>query len=115
MQEQKILKIKTFHFPSFEEWYHNGEFEKVTYTETIGGITCKIAETAWGCNGNPYNDYEVAVSTASNPTNIYSHKIIHHKRQIRYDDVHAIKKWYEEVTGKVNQEWMQYIYDMFLE
>lgn len=115
MSESKILKIKTFNFPEFEKWYNNGEFGKVNYEEEIGGITCKIAITGWGCNGNPFNDFEVAISTSSNPTNIYSDKIIHHKKRIRYDDTNSIKEWYEEITKKVNQEWIQYIYNKFLE
>lgn len=115
MSEPKFLKIKTFHFPSFEDWYKDGEFGEVSYTEEIGEITCKIAITGWGCNGNPLNDFEVAVSTCLNPTNIYSDKIICHRRKIRYDNTEEIREWYDEVTKKVNQEWMQYIYDKFLE
>lgn len=112
---EKILRIKQFHFPSFEDWYGKGEFGTVSYEEEIGGITCKVAITGWGCNGNHNNDFEIAVSTSSNPTNIYSDKIIHHRKRIAYDDMDAIRNWYEDVTLKVNQEWMQYIYDKFLE
>lgn len=111
----KILRIKQFHFPSFEEWYGDGIMGKVNYEETIGGLTCRIAESAWGCNGNPYNDYEVAVSSSGNPLNIYSPKIIHYKKKIRYDNTEEIKNWYEKTTNKVNQDWMQYIYNQFLE
>ncbi len=113
--ETRILRIKQFHFPSFEDWYKDGEMGHVDYTEELGGLTCRIAESSWGCNGNCYNGYEAAVSTASNPLNIYNPKIIHHKKNIRYDDLDAIRNWYEETTKKVNQEWMQWVYDNFLE
>lgn len=107
----EIQKVKLFNFPTFKEWVEKGK----EWTQTIGDYTCKVATVAWGCNGNPKNDYKVAISTYSNPTNIYAPKIFSDCISCDVEDTYSLQNWYERATMDANEKWSSYITKIYFE
>ena len=103
------MKAKIFNFPSFDEWVK----QKCEWIGYIKEFTCKVAVVGWGCNGNKYNDYQMAISVYNNPTNIYTPKIYNNSIRITFDDKEKLKIWYENAIEEANAEWEKYIVSYF--
>lgn len=102
------LKVKQFQCPTFDEWYKMDE-----WIGSVGVFNCKIAVTAWSSN---YTIYTVAVSIASNPTNIYSPIIFRENLNLRSgESVDTLKTWYNRMTLKVNDMFSEYILKSYID
>lgn len=103
------ISVKCFDFPLFDEWVK----QKCEWIGHINEFTCKVAVVGWGCNGNRYNDYQLAISVCDNPTNIYSPKIYNNFNKCKFDDKENLKIWYESAIENANFEWEKYIMSYF--
>lgn len=99
---ENYIKVKTFNFPSFEEW-RNNEYK---YSTSIGVFKCVIKPV---CLGNGETTYAIAVAADPLPTNIYVDKIIYHAFEVKREQTDILKVWYENIIKRVNQEWSDYI------
>lgn len=103
------MNIKTFSFPSFNEWNKTRQ-----YSQKIGDYTSTIKTIAWGCNGNTKNDYEAAIANSDNPTNIYVSALFADFISCDVSDTTKLKKWYESVVIKLNDSWKTFILETYL-
>lgn len=99
---ENCIKVKTFDFPSFEEW-RNNEYK---YSTSIGVFKCVIEPFCWG---NGETTYAIAVAADPIPTNIYVNKIIYHVVEIKSEQTDILKVWYENIIKRVNREWADYM------
>lgn len=107
-----MCKVKQFAFPSYEDWTTNYKYEFVT---DIGEFRVKVAKTAFGCNGNTKNTYEIGLSIYENPTNIYTPKLYHECLSCDYFDDKKKQRWYDRVTKECNEFFEQHILSYFEE
>lgn len=101
--------VKTFTFPSFEEWN-----KTQNYSQTIGDYTCAIKTVAWGCNGNIKNNYQAVIANSDNPTNIYVDKIFTEHISCDVSDKKTLKEWYEAIIVTLNDKWKAFILETYL-
>lgn len=98
------MTIKTFDFPSFEEWNKTQE-----YKQKIGDYACSISIETFGPKGDPRNNFQVAIANADYPTNkMFS--------EMNYNilDETTLKEWYEEVIVKLNDEWKKFVLETYI-
>ncbi len=103
-----MSEVKLFQFPSFEEWQRR----KFKWSGKIGAFYCEIRSTCWG---NDKTWYGCAISTYSNPLNIYVDPVVRCNFEWNHENLSDLKAWYEEVTHKVNEKWSAYIREKYLE
>lgn len=103
------MTIKTFEFPSFEEWNKTRK-----YSQKIGDYTCAIETVAGWCNVNTKNDYEAVIANSDNPTNIHVKKIFNKCiNDCDESDEKTLKEWYEAVIVELNDKWKAFILDTY--
>lgn len=106
------VKVKNFDFISFEKWKE----QKFKWENKLGDFYCKISLFELNCSGDG-NTYVAAISTGSNPTNIYSDCVYRVKSQL-IDSVYnedKLKDWYNSVVTEIKVIWEQYIILTYLE
>ena len=110
------MSIKAFQFPPFDEWKNSFDGwpnPSEGFKQTIGAYTCVIDLFASGVNGNQINTYKAAIAASSNPLNIYTKTIFLESFQSNRSDSEGLKKWYEDVTKQLNEEWKRFIAETY--
>ena len=112
------MRVKTFDFPSFEEWFNtnmnNLNSNDYGFKNNIGSYVADISPFCW------YPDsvtYMAAIACSHNPHNIYAPSISKKYTFRYYRDKHSIddlRKWYQEVCIKLNEDFANYIYETYL-
>ena len=102
------MKIKTFVFPTFEEW----EKRKNEVRLELGAYCCEVSAFSWSNDGVTYM---LAASLADrNPLNIYTSKIF--RRCFEYKGDHEkLKDWYESSVLEFNAFWENHIMETYFE
>ena len=106
------MKIKTFSFPTFEEWRiqcRNKEVpfsESYTYLQRIGAYRAIIQTTAWGTGKQSDSVLYTAVLEHDNEGKWWIYRETHYSEPLQYEE---LKNWYESVTEKINEAWKEYI------
>lgn len=103
------MRIKTFEFPSFEEWNKTQE-----YSQKIGDYTCAVEAVVSGCDGDTENFYQAAIANYDYPTNILVKKIFAKGISCDRSDEKAIKEWYEVATAELNDAWKAFVLKKYL-
>ena len=99
------MNIAKWDFPSFEQWN-----KRRVYNGSIGDYNCSIRVFSW--NGDEAT-YVCAISTSSNPLNMYVDKIVESDVNIKYDDNDSLQKWYNRVTKYTQTKWEEYIMNTY--
>ena len=104
------MKIKSFTFPTFEEWIEKQNKVRIK----VGAYSCEIALFSWtigSCNAT----YKFAVSLSNmNPLNIYTDKLF--CSNFEYDgDMEKLKSWYYNTINEFNIFWENHIKSTYIE
>lgn len=102
------MNIVKWNFPTFEEWHKNND----KYDGSIGDYYCAIRAVTW-YQDKPKAEYMCAISTSSNPLNIYSEKIVRISSTIEYEDLIGLQAWYESTIKSVQVGWEKYINETY--
>jgi len=104
------MKIKSFVFPSFEEWVKNSKEIKIK----VGAYCCQIGIYSW-ISGTCKAAYKFAVSLANeNPLNVYTDKLF--CRTFKYEgDMEKLKEWYYNSINEFQIFWENYIKSTYIE
>lgn len=104
------MEIRTFNFPTFEEWKNNS-FKEISIK--LGAYLSTIAAVSW-TYGTKETTYCFAVSLANlNPTNLFTNKVF--SRYFKYtEDIASFKKWYEDTIEEFNTFWEEHIKETYL-
>lgn len=101
------MQIKLFSFPPFNEWLNQDK----DWIGKVGDYYCRVCIFSWeeksAC-------YIVAISTSSNPSNIYSKCQFRETRRIDYTDTELLQLWYNQTTQKANEEFSKHIFNTYL-
>lgn len=96
--------IKTFTFPSFEEWYKTQK-----YYQRIGDYICAIDIYVYGNAKNKYT----AILANSCAKNIHLDSIFYYEIACNTADHESLKKWYEKATTYINNTWKDFIFKTY--
>ncbi len=99
------MTLKTFTFPSFEEW--NKEQE---YYEKIGAYTCAIEVSEWA---HDESKYVAAFAASDDPIITFLKKDFYSSIECDPHDYQTLKNWYEKVTVEINDKWKYFILDTY--
>lgn len=105
------MKIKTFDFPTFEEWKNNSFKES---SIKLGAYISTIAAVGW-TYGTTETTYCFAVSLAHlNPINLFTDKVFSRYFKYTEGDIVGFKKWYEDTICEFNTFWESHIKGTYL-
>ena len=106
-EEKKIMKIKTFDLPSFDEWV-----DKHSFRQNIAEYECNIH----GHYYVPKFTNELIFEASIKYYAFDGPRVIFESRMSCFqDDYYHLSRWYKDVTSKINKEWIEYITDKYLE
>ncbi len=102
------MKLKSFVFPTFEEWERKGNKVRVE----LGAYCVEIRAFSWSNTGTTYM---FAASLADrNPLNIYTPQIFC-RRFEHESDVAKLKEWYEQTVREFNEFFEKLLKDTYIE
>lgn len=103
-------EVKTFDFPTFEEWIER----KCEWYKNIGVFYCSISPFCWSNNGTTY---VVSIAANDNPSNMYVKKIYQDsiKDVIFKRDNDKLKQWFSSATEEANKKFIEYIEKTYLQ
>lgn len=89
------MQIKTFKFPTFEDWEKRGNKIRLE----IGAYCCEIRAFSWSKGSTTYM---LAASLSNrNPLNIYTNKLFCSRFEYEGDN-EKLKEWYETAISEFN-------------
>jgi acylphosphatase len=107
------MEIKSFNFPTFEEWYESD----CEYSDAIGDYHVRIATTSWS---KDKMIFRAAISTHENPLNVWV-KVVKDSQVSVHADAkdpnykEKLKEWYEKTCQILNRVFTVYIKENYLE
>ena len=104
--------IKKWKFQDADEWYTQVRNHE-DCTIKLGNYYCRIGIFSWKDDGTAC--YQAAISTSTNPLNIYSNQIIRKSATLISRDEEDVKRWYKRITMEIEKEWDEYVAKTYLE
>lgn len=102
------LNIKSFEFPTFEDWVKN-KYETVV---EVGDYYCNIKAVLWSSKSTTY---ECAISTYVNTANLYVKKVFEASKEMtEHHEPRELKDWYNNVIKEVNRSFSEYIISTYI-
>ena len=106
----KKIRIRTFDFIKFEDWIKKDSLKR-EWIGHVGEYNCKVAAVSWGPNDTQYC---IAISTDSNPTNIYANQIYRDGIRCNYTEVDKLRDWFNKATNEANIMFTEYIMRQYI-
>lgn len=105
------MKIKSFPFPTFEEWVKSNKEIRVD----VGEYRCEIRAFSW-TSGKLKVNYKFAVSLSNeNPLNIFTPHSFFCESFEYTGDNEKLEQWYYDTIKEFDDFWKNYIKSTYLE